>query len=318
MGANDDLAFPALDIFFELGSLSRACHPGQDPNLEREAAKTVRKRLAVLAGEQCCRRDHRNLIPGHGNRKGRPHRNLGLAKTDITADQPVHHLTRAKITHDIINRIQLIFGFGIGETLAEFGIGAGIGDNRLRRCCLAQGRNADQLFGNITDPPLDAGLPRLPRCPAEFIELGLTALLAIAGQQINVLHRQKQLVTTGIDDQQAIMINTGCGDFPEALIPADAVINMDNQITGIEAGDFPQEILPAPAPTGGAGDAAAVDILFRDQHQPGERKSILDRPDGRIDLALADSIKPGHRLNPDPTGQVFGNQLIHAGAGAFG
>jgi hypothetical protein len=77
----------------------------------------------MLAREQGRWRDHGYLMAGHCRSKGRAHRNLGFAKSDIAANQPVHRLAAGKIFQHFGDDAFLILGFGIGEPVGKGGVG---------------------------------------------------------------------------------------------------------------------------------------------------------------------------------------------------
>ena len=74
----------------------------------------------MLARQQGGRHDDRDLAAGHRGDKRGAQRDLGLAKTDIAADQPIHRPPRGHVGQGVGDRVQLILGFGIGEARREF------------------------------------------------------------------------------------------------------------------------------------------------------------------------------------------------------
>ena len=68
-------------------------------------------------------------------------------------------------------------------------------DRETRRLAqLPLGRDLDQLVGDLADAALHARLARLPSAAAKPVEVDLGFLGAIAGEQLDVLDRQEQLV----------------------------------------------------------------------------------------------------------------------------
>ena len=82
----------------------------------------------VLTRQQRCGANQRDLMTGHGGGKGGAQRNLGLAKADIAANQPVHRRALGQVAKHIVDRAVLIIGFLIGEAVDEF-VEAAIGFN---------------------------------------------------------------------------------------------------------------------------------------------------------------------------------------------
>jgi len=56
----------------------------------RKATEAFGESLEMLARQQCRRHHHCDLLAVERHRKGSAQRHLGLAKTDVAADQPVH------------------------------------------------------------------------------------------------------------------------------------------------------------------------------------------------------------------------------------
>ncbi len=90
MRADTDIDRPVGQTLARVGGLFLRHEPRQLPHLQRKTTEPVLKRLGVLARKQGCRRDHRHLHPCHRRHERGTHRNLGLAKTHIAADQTVH------------------------------------------------------------------------------------------------------------------------------------------------------------------------------------------------------------------------------------
>ncbi len=94
MGADHQLATAAGQILFQLAGRGRAGHARQDAGLYTKSRKPFGKDAAMLAGQQGCRGNQRNLIASHYRHKSRPQGHFSLAKTHIAANQPVCGLAR--------------------------------------------------------------------------------------------------------------------------------------------------------------------------------------------------------------------------------
>ena len=200
----------------------------------------------MLARQKRCRRHQCHLIAAHRRHKGSPQGHLGLAKADITADQPVRGTASRQIAHHILDCAKLIICLDKAKTGTKFSIGAGRSYQRLGVRGLTLRGNADQLFCHDPHPPLDAGNTRLPGCTAKPVELCIGTGTAIARQHFDIFNRKIQLVTTGIDQLQAIMRATRGIDDNQPLIPPDPVFGMNHEITLFQRADLAQKILTAP------------------------------------------------------------------------
>ena len=221
----------------------RLRHPRKNAKLDRKSGKPFGEDAAMLARQKRCRRNKRHLIAGHRGDEGGAQGHLGLAKADVTADQPVRRLAGGQIADNILDRPHLVLGLGKAEAGAEFGKAAGGGVQWLGAGCHPLCRNLDQRIGHFTHAALDAGHPRLPRRTAEPVKLGVGACAAIARQHLDILHRQIQLVSAGIDKLQAVMRATRGIDDHQPFIASDAMFGMDHQIAFLKRADLAQKIL---------------------------------------------------------------------------
>ena len=144
----------------------------------------------MLSHQQRRRRHHRDLASAHRNDEGRAQRHLGLAKADITTDQPVHRTAARQIAEHILDRIELVIGLGEREGRTEFVPGAVFRHDRVGGARQAFGGDLDQRIGHVAQAFLGLGLARLPGNPAELVEMGRIAVGAIARQQFDILDRQ--------------------------------------------------------------------------------------------------------------------------------
>ena len=94
MSANDDvhgaIGKPGARVVGLLGG----DEPGEPPDLEWKGAEALGEPRIVLAGEQGGGGNHGDLLPCHGRNESGTQRDLGLAETNIAADQSVHRLAR--------------------------------------------------------------------------------------------------------------------------------------------------------------------------------------------------------------------------------
>ena len=130
----------------------------------------------MLPCEQRGRADNGHLASTHGHDKGRPKRDLGLAKAHIAADQAIHRTARRQIGQDIGNGAELVFRFLIGEPGAELFEQALRRINRFGLVEQACRCDLDQAIGHLTQTHLGAGLASLPGGTAEAVKDDIVAL----------------------------------------------------------------------------------------------------------------------------------------------
>ena len=96
----------------------------------------------MLPGQQGRRADQRHLVTRHRGDEGGAKRDLGLAETDIAADQPVHRLAALQILQHLADRAVLVVGLLIGKAVDELGIGRVVGFRDLARASGANRRRS--------------------------------------------------------------------------------------------------------------------------------------------------------------------------------
>ncbi len=90
MRADHDIDLAVGQRLLGLGQIGRRHEPRRLADLDRKAAEAFAEGLEMLPREQRRRHDDRDLLAVHGGDECRAQRNLGLAKADIAADEPVH------------------------------------------------------------------------------------------------------------------------------------------------------------------------------------------------------------------------------------
>ena len=156
------------------------------------------------------------------------------------------------------------------------------------------GRDFDQLAGDFTDALLEPRLAGLPAAAAEPIELDARLFRAVARQQLDVLHRQKQLVAAGIVDLQAIVRRARGLDIHQADEAANAMVDMHHEIAGREARDLGDEVLGAPRRAPRPHQPVAQDVLFADHGELGGLEAGLEAKHRKPDLLIG----PRQRVRP--------------------
>ena len=197
-----------------------------------QSTETLRECAEMLAAEQCRRRNHRHLLATHRDQERRAQRHFGFAETHVAADQTIHRLTGAEIAHDIVDRRELIVRFFIRKASAEFVPQTFRRCDRFGRACRAHCRDAQQFLGHIAQALFRARFAALPGDTTQLVELSLGIFSAIAADEFDVLDWQIELVTTGIGQVQTV-VRCAC-DFErlQALVAADTVILVHNEIAG--------------------------------------------------------------------------------------
>ena len=285
MGADHDIHRAIGDAGAGARGLGAAHEARKLRHVDREAAEALGEALVMLARQQRGGGDQRHLMAVHRRHEGRAHGDFRLAEAHIAADQAIHRPPGSEIGEHVLDGVELILGFLIGEPGGKFLPGVR-GREELRG--LAQrplGGKADQALGHFAHPRLEARLLRLPGARAEAIEKPL--LMAELRQKLDILHRQKEPVAARVFERQALMRRPHGGDGFKPGEAPHPVIHMHHQLAGAEALGLGEEILgPAPAPRG-ADQAIAEDVLLADDAEllPLRLEALLERPDGEMHAA---------------------------------
>ena len=151
---------------------------------------------------------------------------------------------------------------------------------------MALGRDPDEVGRHLEDARLHPRLARLPGAAAEPVEIDRGLLRAVARQQLDVLHRQEQLVVAGVVDFQAVVRRAGGLDGLEADESADAVIDVDDEIAGGEARHLGDEVLRALRRLARPHQAIAENVLLADHGEALGLEALLEPEHGEPDLRL--------------------------------
>jgi hypothetical protein len=231
----------------------------------------------VLAREQRGRRDHRDLLSGHRRDEGGAQRDLGLAETDVAADEAVHRLAFGEVLQHVLDRPVLVVGLLPGEAVDELVEGRLFGQQHRRLAQGAPGCGLEQLVRDLADALLEPGLAPLPGLAAELVERDALGLAAVAREDVDVLDRDIELVAAGVGQHHAVVRALAYGDRLQPLVAADTVVHVDDEIAGRECRQLGQEgvgVLPAFL---AADEPVAEDILFRDDFELGIGEAGLER-----------------------------------------
>src|SRR5262249_15193120 len=110
---------------------------------------------------------------------------------------------------------------------------------------------------------------------------------AVAGEKLDVFHRQEQLVAAGVMDFQAIVRRPGGFDRAQPDEASDPMIDMNDEIAGGEAWRFGDEGLRPACGASRADQAVAEDVLLTDDRRLGGLEPAFEPQHGERDLRLA-------------------------------
>jgi hypothetical protein len=237
---------------------------------------------------------------------------LGLAEAHVAADQPVHRLARRQVLQHVADGRQLVVRLLVGEAGAEFVEHPVRRIHRIGGLGGALGGDADQAVGHLAQAFLGASLAGLPGGAAQPVELHALGIGAVAGQEVDVLHRQVELGLAAVVDLQGVVRRTLHVEGLQPLVAADAVVDVHHEVALGQGGGFGQEVGGAPAPLRprqpvaedvGLGDdrqAVGLEPGLQRQHHPLRRLRVR-RPGGVPVGGEGDALQPvvgEHRAQP--------------------
>ncbi len=234
VGADDDVDAAARQPGLDLLGLGGGYQARELLDPHRIVGEALLEGFVVLATQQRGRHHHGDLLARHHGDEGGAQGDLGLAETDVAADQPVGRRALAQVLHRVADGAVLILGLGEREARAELVEQPFRRRIARRRAKLTGGGDVDQLVGHVAHPLFQPRLAGLPGGAAQLVELHPALVRAVAAQDLDVLHRDEQLVVAVIEQPQAIMRRAADLDGDQAVVAADAVIGMDDQIAGLQ------------------------------------------------------------------------------------
>ncbi len=182
----------------------------------------------------------------------------------------------------------------------------------------ARGGDLHQLFRHVADALLHPRLARLPRSPAQAVELPRPAFGAVAGYDLDVFDRDEQFVVPGIDQHQAVVRGPADVDGLQSFVSSDPVFGMDDQIALVDVRNAGDQVFGPDLDPVAAHHALAQDVLFGDQGDPiGQLEAARQSQDNRRRLRLAGNgrspivgglqghatlAQDGHQADPRPFG----------------
>ena len=193
----------------------------------------------MLLHQQGGRHQHRDLLAVLDRLEGGPHRDLGLAVTDVAADEAVHGDGALHVGLDLVDGAELVGGLDVGEGVLELALPRGVGRERVTRRGHPRRVELDQLGRDLLDVLARPALGLLPVAAAHAVERRLLAT-DVAGHLVELVGRHEQPVT-GLPALGGCVLEDEVlagGTADRALHHLDelahAVLFMDDEVAGLE------------------------------------------------------------------------------------
>ena len=288
---------------------TEAAHLG---HLHRPLGEAVDQGLVVLLGQQRGGREEGHLLAAGDGDECRAQRDLGLAETDVAADQAVHRLRRDHVLHHGMDRGLLVGGFLEAKVVGEHLV---VGRRIAEGMALARGAarvDVEQLGGRVAHLLGGLALGLVPLARAQLVQRRLVGADAgVAAHQVQLAHGHVERGLVGVLQvqhflQQRLALGIGAlaqVHVDQAAVAADAVRGVHHRVAHVELRQVLDQrldvadllLLLVAAPAGAAGGEQLglgdeVDALFA----PGE--AGRQRGGGDADLLVGRGLELGQRI----------------------
>jgi hypothetical protein len=223
----------------ELHVLAQQCREtGERLDGHGEPLETLTERLGVLLAENRRGNQDGDLLAAHHDLMGGARGHLGLAVTDVAADEAVHRARAHEIGKHVLDGSPLIGCRLVGEGGFELLEGAVAAREREPGLELPLGMHGEQLLGHVANAAAYAGARLLPSDAAELVDLGRRPVAAdVALYQVQAMRGDEEAVAAGVLDAQHLLVRAADLEDHQAAVDADAVLGMDQQVSGCDLGE---------------------------------------------------------------------------------
>ena len=187
----------------------------------------------VLLGEDRRRHEQHHLLAVLRGLERGPQCDLGLAVTDIAADQPVHRPRCLHVGLDELDRVALVGRLGERERVLEVSLPVGVGRIRVALAPLALRVQVEQLACELLSRPPRTRLDRVPARAAELRQRRVRAAGAdVAADLRELVDGDEHAVRARVLEVQVVPRDAGDRLRVEAREPRQPVVLVDDDVAG--------------------------------------------------------------------------------------
>ena len=236
MRADDDVDGAAAQPGERARDLVVADESRQLAHGDREGREALGERDEVLLAEHGRRHEHRHLTALDRGLESSANRELGLAETDVAADDAIHRARRLHVALDLLEHEHLVGRLLVRERAFELLLPRAVGRVRVTLRLLASRVEAEQLARDLLGALLDAAPGALPLTAAEPRQLRMRLGAAdVAVDAVEVLRGDEEPVPVGVLEEHVLVHRAAVvGDRAHLDEPRDAVVAMDDEVAGRE------------------------------------------------------------------------------------
>ena len=242
----DASAGKTLEHRLHLGCGTEARQFGE---LHRQVSEPVGERLEVLFDQQRGRHEHRDLLAVGHRDKCRAQGYLGLAETDVAANQPVHRLAGCQVADHRFDRGRLIGRLLEAEARGECLVFVQV----VLECVPLPGcalRVEIQQLGRGVVRALGRLFLRLvPLAAAELVQRrGVGRCAAVAADQVQARYRHIELGVVGVQQVQEFVRTVAQIERRQAEVASDPVLLVHDRVADPHLGQIAQHRVDVAAP----------------------------------------------------------------------
>ena len=243
----------------------------------------------MLGDEDGGRSEHRDLLPVLHGLECRPDGDFGLAVAGVAAHETIHHAGRLHVALDVLGGGVLVGRVLVEERRLHLPLPAGVRGECVPRTRTPGRVEFQQLGGHLPDRGLGPALQPLP-APAAYAVQARGPIARMGSDPaldlVEPVDRHAQDLAAGVADDQRLDRLAADLHPLQAPEPTDAVIHVDDVVTGRELGKTLQRRGAAVAPAPPEFPAPPEDLVVRQdidgRHPVVQAKPLGERADHHV------------------------------------
>src|SRR5712692_4495084 len=251
MSADDNINFAAKCLLDDGAILLVAAKPRDHLDPDRIVLEALAESIRVLLGENRGRHQQSNLATVHDGDERGAKCDFGFAEAGVAADQAVHRFDPGQVADDVVDCGLLVRRLLKLEARCKLLVVYTGGRIGVALEHLARRVHVEQFGRHRKHGVAGAALYFFPGAAAELVELRFRIVATdITLDQIYPLDGDVHRVVACVFEVQEIAFDVGDLEMPESAVLRDSMVNMHDEIVGLQLLEIEQHALCgwAPAP----------------------------------------------------------------------